>query len=336
MDQPRGKALTPETTGRENLATHRAGWPEWVPLVLLAGAVFVAGVALLIARRSESERLPVDLSRTRAYSPAHAAKVDALGVAVATMLAPASNADAYLMLIEYLGEKLGSPAHMIQRPSYAAINQLIERRLVDVAFICSGAYVILEKEAKADLLVVPVVDGSTTYQSLIIVHPRLEAKSFSDLRGSTFAYVDTLSNTGYLYPRWRILDQPGEREDYFRTTIRTHSHEKSIQMVRDGLVDGAAVDSLVYAALLRQQPELGELVRIVERSEPFGIPPVVIRKGLPPDFRAKLQQIFLNMHRDEKGRRALGRLGVDRFAPGDSVSYASVDEMLRELQRSSF
>lgn len=42
---------------------------------------------------------------------------------------------------DYLQKKVGRPIELIQRQSYQEINDLVRDNGVDVAFICSGAYV---------------------------------------------------------------------------------------------------------------------------------------------------------------------------------------------------
>lgn len=81
----------------------------------------------------------------------------------------------------------------------------------------------------------------------------------------------------------------------------------------DTLVDGATVDSLVFEALMREEPELATRVRVVEQSPPFGIPPVVVHPELEPELRQALETALLTMHETPEGREALAVLGIDRF-----------------------
>ena len=72
---------------------------------------------------------------------------------------------------------------------------------------------------------------------------------------------------------------------YFENSIFTYSHDKSIHAVADKLVDGAAVDSLVYHMVLEEDPALRAKTRIIWRSPAYGMPPVVANPHLDPALK---------------------------------------------------
>jgi phosphonate transport system substrate-binding protein len=92
-------------------------------------------------------------------------------------------------------------------------------------------------------------------------------------------------------------------------------------------VDGATVDSLVFDFLVQSEPELGRRLRVIERSQPFGIPPVVVHPGLDPALKTLLRQALLEMHEDPKGRQALAVLRTDRFVLPDAAAYEDIRRM---------
>ena len=306
---------------------------RWLPVAILGGVILVAGLTAVLGWRTAPDRLEVDLSRMSPLEPSTKEAAGTLRVAVASILTPTSNFRAYRKIIEYLGTQLQRPTEMVQRSSYAEVNELLATGGVDLAFVCSGAYVDLRGKGDVELLVVPVVDGSTTYQSWIIVRSGLGARAFEDLLGRTFAFVDPISNTGYYFPMWRVLQLGEDPERFFEATKFTHSHEESIEMVAEGVVDAAAVDHLVFEGLVEQRPELEDRVRVIERSRPFGIPPVVVRKGIDSELRGKLRDLLLGIHRDTAGRQAMASLGFDRFALGRDADYDDIAAMRADLGR---
>jgi len=309
---------------------------RWLPLGILGGVVLVALLTMLFSCERAPERLEVDLSEMAPVKPSTTEAGKILRVAVATILTPTSNFGAYQKIIDYLGSQLTLPTKMIQRASYGEVNALLETGAVDLAFICSGAYVDLREKQSAELLVVPVVGGSATYQSWVIVRSGMDAHSFEDLIGSSFAFVDPLSNTGYYFPVWWTIQLGEDPKRFFGATTFTHSHEKSIEMVAEGVVDAAGVDHLVFEGLAKQRPELGKRVRIIERSRPFGIPPVVVRRNMDPELRENLRDLLLGMHQHDTGRQALAALGFDRFVLGREADYDTVDAMLADIRRETW
>lgn len=254
-----------------------------------------------------------------------------LRVAVAAILSPQSTLHTYDRLAAYLADRLGRPVELVQRATYAETNELIRTRQVDLAFICTGAYVRGQREFGMDLLAVPQVGGKTTYQSYLIVPSDSAAQHWEDLRGGVFAFTDPLSLSGYMAVL-ALLQSGGETpEGFFSRTLFTYSHDNSVRAVAEGWVDGAAVDSLVYQALLEQDPFYRARTRVLWESEPFGAPPVVAPPGLDPDLRARLRAVLLEMDRDREGREVLALLGLDRFVPGDDRLYDSARKVLEAV-----
>jgi phosphonate transport system substrate-binding protein len=180
---------------------------------------------------------------------------------------------------------------------------------------------------------VPVVDGGRVYRSYVIVNAAGPYRSLADLRGRRFAYTDPQSNSGFLAPRYMLARMGEDPERFFSDTFFTHSHDKSIEAVARGQADGAAVDSLIWDWLDRTDPRYTRRTRIVARSRPYGIPPVVVRPGLDPGLAERLRTALLSLHRDSEAAVLLGNLGIERFAAADDSMYATVREMKAWLRR---
>jgi phosphonate transport system substrate-binding protein len=255
-----------------------------------------------------------------------------LRVAVAAVLSPEATFDIYGPVLDVLSQTLDRPVELLQRSTYAEINELIRTGQADVAFVCGGAFVEGERENFMELLVAPQVNGEITYHSLVIVPADSPAQSLEDLRGKRFAFTDPLSNSGRLYVTW-LLRQEGETPDtFFKETIFTYSHDNSVHAVADGIVDGAAVDSLVYRYLLEQEPALAQRVRVVHTSPSFGIPPVVVHPDLDSELKAELRNALVAMNRNGQGRSALHALHVDGFTVVSPELYDDIRAMAALLR----
>ncbi len=255
-----------------------------------------------------------------------------LRVAVAAVISPQATLDAYAPLLDYLASKLDRPVQLIQRGTYAEINQLIHSGGADLAFVCGGAYVEGQREFGMELIAAPEVRGETTYYSYIIVPRDSPAQSLSDLRGLTFGFTDPLSNSGYLAPIWLLREIGETPERFFSHTTFTYSHDNSIRAVADHLVDGAAVDSLVYDYTIARDPTFSRQTRVVAKAGPFGIPPVVVHPNLDLELKEQLRSVLLDMAEDPAGRAALDVLLIDRFVVVDDSAYDSIREMARILR----
>ena len=255
-----------------------------------------------------------------------------LRVGVAAVISPAATLDAYGSLVEYLAEKLDRPVKLVQRRTYAEINELLRSGQIDVAFVCGGALVEGERDFGMELLVAPQVRGKTVYYAYLIVPRDSEANTLADLRGKTFAFTDPLSNSGRLALEYRLYLMKETPDTFFRQTTFTYSHDNSIRAVAEHLVDGAVVDSLVYDYTIARDPRFSAQTKVIERSPPYGIPPVVVHPHLNAQLKEALRAVLLNMDQDEQGKAALSHLLVDRFVLISPDAYANIRGMALQLR----
>ena len=254
-------------------------------------------------------------------------------IAVGGMITPRDGFGYYREFLDYIEEKLGRKVEYIDKEKYDEINKLMKSGDIDVAFVCSGPYVDGHREFGMELLVAPQAYGKTVYYSYIIVHKDGPIKSLEELRGKKFAFTDPLSNTGKIVPDYMLSRMNETADTFFKQYILTYAHDKSIKAVAQGVVDGAAVDSLIWEYVNRIHPEITSKTRIVRKSSPYAIPPVVVRKGLAPALKGRLKRIFLDANRDRKGAEILKGMMVDKFVVIDDKAYDSIREMKVLLAR---
>lgn len=245
-------------------------------------------------------------------------------VAVAPVISPEKSLMMYQWFVDYLSAVLDRKTVLLQRQSYAEVNALIRHLGCDIAFICTYPFVQAERDFGAKILVVPQINGKITYQSYIIVPSQSKAVSLLYLRGKRFASSDILSNSGWLYPAVWLLEKGEDPEYFFREHILTGSHDRSIMAVATEYVDGAAVDSLIYELMVKEEPSLLNKTRIIMKSPEFGMPPVVVHPKIDPGLKDSLLETLINMHKTQGGKVVLTRLGIDRFIVPDDQLYDSV------------
>jgi phosphonate transport system substrate-binding protein len=245
--------------------------------------------------------------------------------AVSAMASPAETLANFTDFGNYLSEKLGQPVILKQRRTYHEINALLAEEQIQLAFTCTGGYLAGRKLFDLELLVIPIIKGTTKYRSYIVVKKNNTAASLFDLGNSVFAFTDPLSLSGKIYPTGRLNEAGILTKDFFKKSFFTASHDKSIEAVATGIADGAAVDSLIFDALQQQPNSFARQLKVLEESEDFGMPPVVVPPGLPPALKKRLIQIFLAMDKDPEGIKVLKSLDMDGFAlPNPELYHSAV------------
>ncbi|RJQ47642.1 MAG: phosphate/phosphite/phosphonate ABC transporter substrate-binding protein [Gaiellales bacterium] len=266
-------------------------------------------------------------------SPTPQSPGPSIDIAVAAMISPKETLITYRDLLDYISRKTGTPTNLVQRETYAEINNLIRQGDVEMAFVCTGAYVEGKRSFDMELLVAPQMYGETYYYSYIIVPANSSAEDLDDLRGKSFAFTDPLSNSGRLAPTYMLAQMGESPESLFSGYSYTYSHDKSIEAVSEKVVDGAAVDSLIWNYFDWKYPDITAGTKVIVKSPPYGIPPVVVPAGLDASLKDQLRDVLLHMHEDEEGRRILAEIKITRFVEVDDSIYDSVREMTEAVGR---
>jgi len=295
--------------------------------------IFLMGLVVFsfpVGCSSQDDPKPIDMDKRVVLSPEKTpskGQNNVLHFAVGAMITPTEGFGYYRRLLDYLEEKMGRDVEYVDRKEYAEVNALLESGYIDAAFVCSGPYVTGHRQFGLELLLAPQAYGAPVYYSYIIVNKDSDIRELEDLRGRTFAFTDPDSNSGRLSPTY-ILAGMGETPDsFFGSYEFTYAHDKSIEVVARNLVDGAAVDSLIWDYIARKNPELTDRTRIITKSEPYGIPPLVVRPGLPENVKAELKSALLDMAHDPRGREILDGMMIERFIETEDRAYDTIREM---------
>ena len=302
--------------------------------VILFSTLFFVGCQ----REKEREIKTIDINLAEPNSAAETVNsnpdsLKKLKIAISAMTSPKETFTYYKDLIKYISEKIGIRIEFTQRKTYHEVNLLLENGQVDFAFICSGAYVEPTVRNKVDLLAVPVINGEPLYQAYIITQKGAGITKIEDLKGKSFAFTDPLSHTGYSYVLKRLNDLGETANHFFSKSIFTYAHDNSIQLVEKGTIDGATIDGLIYEYLYKVNPERIKNIRIIEKSEYFGIPPIVIQRNFDPNLKEKIRKVFFDMHNDPIGKKILNKLSIEKYILGDKKDYLTVRKYKDLIQR---
>lgn len=291
----------------------------------------LAGVSLgILSACTGDAGLPfVSLEPPLDVATPDSAPTDRLRVGIAPVLSAIPSFEQYNPLVEWLATEIGRPTAYVQRGTYHEINELTRRGAVDLAFICSGAW-LLNGEG-LELLAVPVIHGAPTYKAVCLTQAHRGASGFEDLRGATFGFTDTLSFTGRTYTRARLAQLGTTPEAFFERTVQVEGHDVLIHLLATGEVDGGCVNSVVFDHFAADEPELMSTLAVFERSSPFGSPPVVVSEKLDPQLRSTLLKALTSLDEDPEGKALVAGLHIDRFITPPAGLYDDARAFLAVL-----
>ncbi|MEW5781830.1 MAG: phosphate/phosphite/phosphonate ABC transporter substrate-binding protein [Pseudomonadota bacterium] len=233
---------------------------------------------------------------------------------------------------EWFERKLKRTVAFVQRGNYREVIELIRGGKIDFAWICGYPYVRYRNEL--ELVAVPLWNGRPYYRSYLIAAADAPAlQSLNDLRGRVFAYSDPDSNSGFLYPQYRLISQGENPTTFFSRSFFTWSHRGVVEAVGVGLADGGAVDSYVWETLHELHPRLTQATRIIERSPEFAHTPIVARSGIGRDDLRRFQALLLAMKDDAEGAELLRQMRLDGFVVGKPSLYDGIAQMAAKVRR---
>jgi phosphonate transport system substrate-binding protein len=250
----------------------------------------------------------------------------------------------------YTEELLGVPTKIFTPADYDGVIQGLLGGTIDMAWLGASAYAktyLTDPEAVDVVLVKTNLDGSYAYHSIGIARADSGITSLEDMKGKVFGFGDPNSTSGYLIPSVEIPQATGasmESGDYFGEVRFTGGHEQTIVAVANGEVDagvtwadgqGDWADGYNSGALRKAVDaglvDMNDLVEIW-KSKPIPEGPIVLRRALPADVKAKMVDFLMGLHaKDQQCAYNMAAGETAGFAPVTHDAYQTMIE-LRQSQ----
>jgi len=148
----------------------------------------------------------------------------------------------------------------------------------------------------------PYVEGNNEFGMKLLVVPEAYG------RKTYYSYIIVPQNSNYT----NLSDLRGKRFE--------------------GVAEGASVNSQIFEYMNVENPEIIQKTKIIEISQPFANPHLVVSGEIDPLFEQRLKDIFLNMDKDEEGKKILSSIIIDRFTILNDSNYDPIREMRNSLQ----
>ncbi|MDT1062167.1 phosphonate ABC transporter substrate-binding protein [Paracoccus sp. CPCC 101403] len=247
-------------------------------------------------------------------------------------------------LRKHTEELLGVPVRIFTPADYDGVIQGLLGGTLDAAILGASGYAkayLTDPEAVEPVLVKTNLDGASDYFSVGFARKDSGIRSMDDLKGKVLGFGDPNSTSGYLIP---AVEMPAagysmEPGQFFKDVKFTGGHEQTIVAVNNGDVDAGVTwaDGLgnwedgYNSGALRKAVDAGivDMNDMVEiwRSKPIPEGPLVVRKALPAETKAKFTEMMANMINTDK-ECTYGVAGGETagFSPVKHDNYLSIIE----------
>lgn len=203
---------------------------------------------------------------------------------------------------------------------------------VGIALLCGLAYSLIRDAAPGRFTVVaaPVVDdprsgGAAVYFSELVVPASSAARRLEDLAGARFARNERISFSGWRALEHKLLER-GLSADHFAERIPTGSHSASLECIKQGRADAAAIDSHVLLLAKRRDPALAGGIRVIETLGPYPAPPVAVNTSACDVSPALLYELLTALP-----PATLRGAAVRGWQPVDDARYDRIRTVTRDL-----
>jgi phosphonate transport system substrate-binding protein len=209
-------------------------------------------------------------------------------------------------IIADLSKAVGLPAKGFYASDYAGVIEAMRFNKVQLAWFGNASAVPAIDRASGELFGRATgVDGTPGYYSILLVNKDSPIHSLDDiLKASgqyTFSNGDPNSTSGYLIPSYYVWakNHVDINKHFKRVTIG--NHESNMMAVANKQVDVATCNTEDLAKFTKAQPDKVAQVREIWRSPLIPGDPLVYRKDLPDDVKAKIRSFFLTYGTPESG-----------------------------------
>ncbi len=210
-------------------------------------------------------------------------------------------------IMDALEKNLGIKVEGFVATDYNGVIEALRSKHIDVAYLGPFSYVLATTVTPVEAFVIAETakSGRTFYHSQIITLKTSGIKTLADLKGRNFAFVDPASTSGYAFPLAGLLKAGIEPKRDFKNVIFTGAHDANAVAVANGKVEAATIADRIFDAAVKKGLIKEQDVHVVWRSQPIPESPMVWRKDLPADLKAKVKAAFLgikNMNWSDQGQ----------------------------------
>ncbi|HYA29479.1 MAG TPA: phosphate/phosphite/phosphonate ABC transporter substrate-binding protein [Acidobacteriota bacterium] len=236
-------------------------------------------------------------------------------------------------LVEILRKELGMEIQSFVATDYTGVVEALRVNKLDVAFLAPASYVLAKNEANIKVVLKSERKGIPFYYAAIITRADSGIQTLEDLRGKTFAFGDSLSTTGHVFPRKMLKERGIDPVRDFKQILYSGGHDATVLAVLNGKVDAGATyanspdnEDTAWMRYLKD-PQDVKKIRAIAFSEPIPADNLVISGTLDERIAQKLIDIFLDLSRDPQGKKMLRDLyQIDGFVTASDKDYDSVRE----------
>ena len=169
----------------------------------------------------------------------------------------------------------------------------------------ASPFVYLLARGALDVERLVTTDSPNVINKTVFITAQDDIKSLYDLEGRIFAFADTSSTSGFLYPMYHMINFSGYTQEqlltgsFFSHTPLSGGQTPSMMGVLYGDFDAAAVGFIQFNNALNSGVIPADSIRIIGYTEMIPFPGYIATMELPEELRRRIQNFLLEFLNDE-------------------------------------
>ena len=236
------------------------------------------------------------------------------------------------VLLEDMQERIGVKVNAFFAPDYAGIIEGMRFNKVQVASYGNKSGMEAVDRSGGEVFAQQVEkDGSPGYWSYLIVHSGSPLNSIEDVKTNakslTLGYGEPNSTSGFLVPGYYAMALNGLDPKTSFKLMRSANHEANLMAVANKQVDVATNNNESFEKFQRRNPDKAKEIRVIWKSPLIPSDPMVWRKDLHPELKARIKGFFVSYGKDEREKAALKKIGIGGFQASDDNQLLPIRQL---------
>ena len=252
---------------------------------------------------------------------AHAADAPEINFGIIATEGSANLRSIWAPFLDDMQKAVGVKVNGFYPSDYAGVIEAMRFNKVQIAWYGNASAIQAVDRAEGEVFAQKTyADGTKGYYSLLIVNKDSPYQSLEQLLKSppgtlNFGNGDPNSTSGFLIPSYYAWAKNGVDVRKFFKNVVSSNHEANLLAVATKTVDVATNNTEDFERFSKNQPARAANIREIWRSPIIPADPIVWRKDLPDDQKAKIKAFFLTYGTERPGadvaheRKVLADLG---------------------------
>lgn len=236
------------------------------------------------------------------------------------------------VLLQDLQTHVGVKVNGFFAPDYAGVIEGMRFNKVHIAWYGNKSGMEAVDRASGEIFAQQIAeDGSPGYWSWLIVHKSSPLNSIEDVKkhakSLTLGYGDPNSTSGFLVPSYYAMALHSMDPKTSFKLMRTANHETNLVAVANRQVDVATNNNESFEKFQRRSPDKAKDIKVIWKSPLIPSDPMIYRKDLDPQLKAKIKEFFVAYGKDAREKQALHKIGIGGFKASDDNQLLPIRQL---------